>query len=144
MTTSSFCDNISAHKLVRQQCNHSYAMLSLCTGFGKSHNFINGFQPFFPDVEGADRNPAIVWGSGMNPPPRCSSWPRGRGPPSSSSSSFSPTNLSRTHPRPRQGRLFQRRRDSLAEYTASLSHLRTMLSETSSCLRPAQRPNHAT
>ena len=28
--------------------------------------------------------------------------------------------------------------------TASLSHLRTMLPESSSCLQPAQRPNHAT
>ena len=28
--------------------------------------------------------------------------------------------------------------------TASLSHLRTMLPESSSCPQPAQRPNHAT
>ena len=31
-----------------------------------------------------------------------------------------------------------------AMYTASLSHLRTMLPKSSSCPKPAQRPNHAT
>ena len=32
----------------------------------------------------------------------------------------------------------------ISHSTASLSHLRTMLPESSSCLQPAQRPNHAT